>query len=70
MNNAILDFENTMKEFADVCAALENVDMEKLPFELQIKAITEYGNLTSAIKSFTQEIRKVVVTAAILGRTK
>lgn len=70
MNNIALEFENTMKEFTDVCAAIENVDVEKLPFELQLKLITEYGNLTSAIKSFTQEIRRVVVTAAILGRTK
>ena len=70
MNNAISDFENTMKEFADVCAALESVDIEKLPFELQFKVLNEYGKLSSSVKNFTREIRKIVVAAAILGRTK
>lgn len=70
MNNAISDFENTMKEFADVCTALESVDIEKLPFELQFKALNEYGKLSSSVKNFTREIRKIVVAAAILGRTK
>ena len=70
MNNAISDFENTMKEFADVCEALESVDIEKIPFELQFKVLNEYGKLSSSVKNFTREIRKIVVAAAILGRTK
>ena len=70
MNNIELEIEITMKEFSDVSNAFQNVDVEKLPIELQIKTVTEYGNMLGAIKTFNNEIRKVVVAAAILGRTK
>ena len=70
MNDITTDIENTMKEFSDACNDFQNVDVEKLPFELQIKAMTEFGNMLGAIKTFNNEIRKVVVAAAILGRTK
>lgn len=70
MNNFSLDIENTMKDLNEVCAMSENIDLGNLPLDLQIKALSEYGALIASIKTFNQEIRKIIIAASILGRIK
>lgn len=59
----------TMKEFEEVIKIASNMNLENLPLDLQFSLLTQYVNLTKAIRNFNEETKKIIVMASILGRS-
>ena len=60
------EIAKTLDEFDECNTLAMNVDIAALPFELQIRLLTEHGKLLDAIKSYNATLKQVIVVDAIL----
>ena len=63
------EVQQTIEEFGEVMNTLSRMDVERLPFDLQLSLLNQYAKLTKTIKEISDEMKKIIVMASILERS-
>lgn len=60
------EIAKTLDEFDECNTLAMNVDITALPFELQIRLLTEHSKVLDAIKSYNATLKRAIVVDAML----
>lgn len=63
------DIQQTLHDFEECNKIMSSIDITSLPFELQLQLFSEYTKFTSAVKSYNNTIKRIIIMASILDRT-
>ena len=62
------EFNQILADFQDVSNRISTIDVNKLPIDLQLSLLNQYGKLAKAVEEFNNAVKKTIVVATILGR--
>lgn len=62
------EFNQILADFQDVSNRISTIDVNKLPIDLQLSLLNQYGKLAKAVEEFNNEVKKTIVVATMLGR--
>lgn len=65
----INESEQIAKDFEECNKIMTTIDISKLPFELQMEFAYESTKLMSAMKTYNDHVKQIIIKACILGRT-
>lgn len=62
------EFNQILADFQDVSNRISTIDVNKLPIDLQLSLLNQYGKLAKAVEEFNNVVKKTIVVATMLGR--
>lgn len=62
------EFNQILADFQDVTNRISTIDVNKLPIDLQLSLLNQYGKLAKAVEEFNNVVKKTIVVATMLGR--
>lgn len=68
MNKCKEEIGEVVDNFGRNLDILKDIDVDKLPVQLQFKLVMEMAKLTAAIKRYNTETAKIIVMASMLDK--
>lgn len=68
MNKCQEEIGEVVDNFGRNLDILKDIDVDKLPVQLQLKLVMEMAKLTAAMKRYNTETAKIIVMASMLDK--